>query len=101
MHVQRQVRTVNGEIVLEKQLEQFVFLYRPRMALPPEQTVMNDQQIGSDFDGHFDCRQTRIDGGGNARHLAVVLHLKSVGRTGVVRDVLRLEQPVTILHKHF
>jgi len=44
MRVERQVRTVNGEVVLDQRTEQFVGLARPRMRWRPEQAVMDDQQ---------------------------------------------------------
>jgi hypothetical protein len=46
MRVQRQVRTVNGQIILDQQFEHFPAPAGPGNGRTPEQSVMHDHQIG-------------------------------------------------------
>ena len=45
VRVQGQMRAVNGEVVFEQALEELAATTGPRMAWPPEQSVMHKQQI--------------------------------------------------------
>ena len=88
MRVERQVRTVNRQIVFDQQPEQFVFFPRPRMRRRPEQSVMDDEQIRLGGDGEFDRGEAGIHGGGDAGDRAAIVHLQSVRRAVVIADSL-------------
>lgn len=86
MEIQRQMGAVDGEIVLNQEPQHLMVLARPRLSWAPEQTVMNDEQVGLGRDCEADGGQGGVDGGGDSCDLPAVLHLKSVDSTGVVVD---------------
>ena len=62
----------------------------------PEKTVMNDQQVNPGDDGFADRGRRGIDGGGDPRHAAAILHLQAVHRAGPVLERLRLEDSIAV-----
>ena len=96
MRVQRQMRTVNRQIVFQQQPQQFVAPAGPWMGRRPEQPVMRDQQVRPGRDGQFHRRQARVHRGGDARDAAAVLRLQPVHRAVIVADGLRAKNPVQV-----
>jgi len=84
MRIQRQVRTINRQIVFHEQPEQFVFFARPRMRWRPEQSVMHNHQIRPGGDGEFHGGETGIHRRRNARDRAGVPGLQTVHRAVVI-----------------
>ena len=98
MRVERQVRTVDGQIVFHQQPEQFVSFARPWMRRRPEQSVMHDEQIRFGGDGEFDRGKAGVHGGGDFGDRSPAIHLQSVGRAVVITDGFRAEQLVAMFN---
>src|SRR5687768_8639861 len=49
MRIQRQMRTVNRDIVFQQQLHELVALLGPGMTGSPEQSVVHDQQVRTEL----------------------------------------------------
>ena len=98
MRVQRQVRTVNREVILDQQPEQFIAFRRPGMAGTPEQPVMHDQQFGPGRSGQLHGRQTGVHRRGDSLHRAAIFHLQPVDRPFPVTELIRAQQPITKAH---
>ncbi len=96
MRIEREVRTVNREVVVQQLAEQLVVRARPGMRPAPEQTVMDDQEVGARVDGEADRRQTRVHRGGDARDGASVLDLQSVDGAFVIVELARAQEAVAI-----
>ena len=99
MRVERQVRTVNRQIVLQQQPQQFVTFPGPRMARTPKQPVMNQQQVGLGRDGEPDRGQARVHRRGQARDRAAVFHLQPVDRPFPITEFIRAQQPIAMAHQ--
>ena len=84
MRVQRQMRAVDGEVVLEQQSQQFVSLACPRMRRSPKKSVMDNQEISVGANSQFDCGQRGIYGGGDAGDGAAIFDLQAVGGSIVI-----------------
>lgn len=80
MNIQRQMRAVDRQIVVQQEPEQLVTFSRPRMCLAPKQTMMNDEQIRFRLDRHPRRDKAGIDRGSHPAHSPSVLHLESVHR---------------------
>ena len=89
MRVERQVRAVNGEVMIEQRTQQFVLFPRPRMRRRPEQAVMHEQEIRPHLDSKPHRRETRVHRSGDTRDCARVFDLQAVRRAIVVADVAR------------
>ena len=76
--VEREMRTINGQIVLEQQRQQFIACASPGMTRVPEQSMMRNQQVGLRSDCQLHRRQVRVHGGGNASDGPLVFHLQTV-----------------------
>ena len=96
MRVERQVRAVNSDVVIEQQPQQLVAIAGPRMRRPPEKPVMYDQQIRPGGDRFFDRGRRGIDCGSDVRHAAAILRLQAVHRAGPVLERLGLEGAVAV-----
>ena len=86
MRIQRQVRTVNGQIVFDEQPEQFITLAGPRMRFGPEQAVMNDEQVRPRGNGHGHGGKTGVHGRSEARDGAGIFHLQAIDRAVVIAE---------------
>ena len=64
MAVQGQMRAVDSQVMLDQELEHLVTTACPGMASPPEQPVMNQQEIGPGLHGHANRRRGGVDRGG-------------------------------------
>ena len=96
MRVQRQVRAVNGDVVVKQQPQQSVAVAGPRMRRSPKQPVVDDQQIRPGVDRLLDRGRRGVHRSGEARHAAAILHLQPVHRTGPVLKRLRFEGAVAV-----
>jgi hypothetical protein len=96
VRVERQVGTVNRQIVFDKQPEQFASFARPRMRWRPEQAMMHDQQIRPGRDGEFYRGQACVHGGGQAADRAAILHLQTVGRAVIIAKSLCAQDFVAV-----
>ena len=97
MRVERQVRTVNRQIIFQQQPQQFVFFARPRMRRAPEQSVMHDHQVRLRRDGQLHRRQAGIHRRRDARDHAAIFDLQTIRCTVVVFDFIRAQQTVAVL----
>lgn len=96
MGIERKMGAVNGEVVFEEEFEELVTLAGPGMGGTPEETVMDDEEIGAGVNGFADGGDGGIDGGGDFGDGAVVLDLESVDRTGVVGKLLSLQSALAM-----
>ena len=81
MRIQREMRGVDGEIVVEEQPQEVVAGAGPGMLRSPEQSVVHDQQVRTGGHREFHRGQAGIDGGGEAGDAPGVLHLETVDGT--------------------
>jgi hypothetical protein len=79
MGIEWQVGAVDGEVCAEEQPELPVTRPGPRMGRRPEETVVDDQEIGLGVDGALEGGEGGVDGGGDAGNPAVILDLEAVG----------------------
>src|SRR5215470_9443148 len=68
MSVERQMGTVNSQIMLHQQSQHFIAFTCPGMAWIPEQAMMNDEQIDLGFHRHENRGKAAIDRRSQARH---------------------------------
>ena len=91
MRVQREVRTVNGQIVANQKIEHLPAPARPRYGRIPKQPVMHDHKARAGGDGQFDRGQRSINAGGDFRHGAGILDLQAVDRAVPIGVSFRAE----------
>ncbi len=96
VHVQRQVRAVHGDPAAHQRRDLAPPAPRERGARPPEEPVMDEQQIGVLPRRLPDHRLARIHRHRHAADLPVVLDLESVHRLRVVRDIAHAQVAVEI-----
>src|SRR6266571_3585671 len=96
MRIEREVRTIDREVVVQQTAEQLVVRPRPGMRPAPEQAVMDDQEVGARVDGEADRRQTRVHRGGDPRDRAPVLDLQSVDGALVIVELARAQEAVAV-----
>ena len=84
MRVQRQMRTVNSQVVFDEQFEQRVARAGPGNRRPPKQSVMHDQQPGLGGRGQLHGGQGGVHRGGDFGHRAGIFHLQPVGRALII-----------------
>ena len=92
MRIERQVRTVNRQVVFHQQPEQLIFFARPRMRRRPEQSVMDDEQIRFGGDGEFHGGEAGVHRRRDARDSAGVPGLQAIDRAVVIADFFGAEQ---------
>ena len=97
MRIERQVRTVNRQIIFNQQPEQFVFFARPRMRRRPEQSVMHNHQIRPGGNGELHGGEAGVHRRRDARDSAGVPGLQAVDRAIVISDCVGAEQLVAVL----
>ena len=78
--VQRQMRTVNGQIAFDEQCQQLAAPARPRHGRRPEQAVMDDEQIGPGGRRQLEGGEGAVHRGGDLGDRAGVFHLQAVDR---------------------
>ena len=98
MSVERQMRTVNGQIVFEQQRQQLVTSPSPRMTRVPKQSVMHNQQVRLRRDRQLHGRATRVHGGGNAGDRAPVFHLQPVHRAVPIVERRGVQESIAMPH---
>ena len=96
MSIQRQVRAVNGEVVLDQAAHQLVAFPGPRVGGPPEKPVMHQQQVRLGRRRQPDGRQARVHRRGDPGHRAAILDLQAVGGPVVILHLGRAQQPVAV-----
>ena len=96
MGIEREMGTVNSEVVIEKPFQKLITFTRPRMRRSPEKAVMNDQKVGTCFDCFGDGCCARIYGGRYPADGAVVLHLQAICRTRPVGELLGFERSIAV-----
>ena len=98
MSVERKVRTVDGEVVFEQKTEQFIPFAGPWMRRPPEQTVMDQEEICARSHCEPDGCQACVNGGGDTTDCPAILDLESVHRTIVILNCCSVQNPVAVLN---
>src|SRR2546427_8095466 len=96
--VQREMRTVNGQIVFEQQCQQLVTRARPRMTRVPEQSVVHNQQVRPRRGSQLHGGAARVHGGGNAADRATVFHLQTVCRAIPIVELGGAQQTIAMSH---
>ena len=96
VRIQRQVRAVNREIVVQQSPQQFTVSTRPRMPRGPEQAVVNEQKVRPGCHREPHRGQARVHRRSEARNRAVVLDLQAVVRPVVIREPRCAEQVVAM-----
>src|SRR6266516_2097531 len=96
--VEREMRTINGQIVFEQQRQQLIARARPGMTRIPEQSMMHDQQVRSGSDSQLHGGEARVHGGGNAADRASVFHLQTVHCAIPIVKRRGVQQTVAMAH---
>ncbi len=96
MGIERQVGTVDGEVVGDQEVQQFVILAGPGLAGIPEEAVVHKEQIGADIDGHLRGGEAGVHGGGDFGDGAGVLDLQTVGGPTVITDLGGAQEGVAL-----
>src|SRR6185312_17243296 len=96
MDIQWQMRAVNCKVVVQQQSEQFVALACPWMCGRPEQTMMNDEEVGFGRDSETDSGEAGVHGGGDPGHATAVRNLQTVNRAVPILHFSRAQFPVTV-----
>lgn len=91
MGIERQMGAVDGEVVFQQELKEFVAFAGPGMGWAPEESVVDDEEIGLGGDGECDGGEGGIDGGSDAGDGAVVFDLEAIEGAVVVFDVAGAE----------
>lgn len=86
MNIEGQMRTVNGEVVLDGAADFFVECPGKWLSTLPKHTMVNDEEIGSGGDSFANDGQGGIHSGGNVGDGAVILQLQAVDGTRIVGD---------------
>ncbi len=87
MEIKREMRAVEGEIVLECELENATEWTGNWLQPRPEQTVMHDEQIDPVLHRHLQRAGGGIDRRADFCHLAGVLDLETVQGVGIIFDL--------------
>lgn len=87
MSIQRQVDTIECDIVLDHVADHFIAPTDPGLEAAPEEAVMDQHEIGFDFAGHPEGIGADIDGGGDSGDFAGVGDLETVYRLGPVFEL--------------
>ena len=98
MSIERKVGTVHGEIVLQQKTEQLVTFAGPRMRRPPEQTMMDQEEICARSHCKFDGCQTGVNGGGDTTDCPAILYLEAIYRAIVILKYCSAQNPVAVLN---
>jgi hypothetical protein len=96
MGIERQMRAIHGQIILDQKRQYFAAFAGPGMGSAPEKTVVNNQQIGPGSDGKPGRRQAGINRGGNFRNPPAIFNLQSVDRAIVVFDFGGAQQVIAV-----
>ena len=99
VRVEGKMRTIDGEVVPQQQLQQFVTLARPGMGCAPEESVMDNEEIGFGGDGELDRCERGIDRSGDVCDGTVVLNLEAVEGPVVVFYFGRVEEAIAVVHE--
>ena len=100
MSIQRQVRAINREVILEQAADQLVAFSGPRVGRPPEKPVMHQQQVGLGRHRQPDGRQGRVHRRCDPGDRAAILDLQAVGGPFVILHPGRAQQPVAVADHH-
>jgi len=84
MGIQREMRTVNRQIIFQQQPQELVTLSRPWVGRPPKKPMMDQQKISAGADRQTHSGKRGVHGGGNSSDRAVVFGLQSVDRPVVI-----------------
>ena len=101
MKIERQVRTVNREIVFDQQPHQFITFPGPWMSGAPKKSVMNDEQICFRCDCQFYCGNTRVHCCGNFCDTAGIFHLQAIHRAVIIRNFARAKNFIAVRNNCF
>jgi hypothetical protein len=96
--VQRQMRTVHGQIAFDQQRQHLAAPARPRHGRRPKQAVMDDEKIGPGRRRQLEGGEGGVHGGGDARDRAGVFHLQTVDRSLPVGKRFGTKDSLTIPH---
>src|SRR3954469_23835063 len=66
------------------------------MRRPPEQTVVDNQEVCLNLDGLVDGGKGAVHGGGDLADSAAVLDLQTIDRSRPVRELFRLQATIAI-----
>jgi hypothetical protein len=97
--VQRQVRGVDGDVVIEQSLESTVDDAADRLRAGPEHPVVHEQEVGSGVDRAVYRAAREVHRRRHLLHAPRVLELQPVERAAVVGRVARREQVVEVANE--
>jgi hypothetical protein len=90
--VEGQVRAVDRDVVIEQELELLVERAGDRACSSPEQSVVDEEQVGTGVDRLSYAAERGVDCGGDTRYGPGVFHLESVVSSRVVGSRVGLQQ---------
>ena len=93
------MRTVDRQVMIEQEAQQFITPARPRVCWSPEKAMMNEQEVGAGFRGLAHSGETGIHSRRDFGDGAAILHLQAVDRPGPIRKLSRAQDLVAISDK--
>ena len=87
MGVEREMGAVDGEVVFHQEPEEFAAFAGPWNGASPEESVVDDEEIGPGFDSFLHGGEGRVHRRGDAGDGTVVADLESVVRAVVVAEL--------------
>ena len=98
MDIEREMRAVESQVVLESALQETPAAAGERLQSRPEQAVMDNEKIDPLLDRRINRPGRGIDRGPNFRHVARVPDLETIQRIRPVLDLIHPEEIATIFH---
>ncbi len=96
MGIEREVRTVNGQIMVDEQPQHRISLADPGLSWGPEKAMVHDHQIGLGRNGELDRCQACIHSRSNSGHRSRVLNLQAVDRSIPIVDRFWLQELIAV-----
>jgi hypothetical protein len=94
--IQREVGAVDGEVAVEEKPELLVAGAGPGVGWGPEEAMVDDEQVGPGGDGASECGASGVDGGGDTRHVTIIVDLQAIGGAVIVVEPGDAEESVAV-----
>lgn len=96
MRVQRKVRRIHGNVVLQQQADPFVVMPCQRDDTAPEESVVDNKEVGTGCRRAANRPLGRIDGRCNPRNRPLVRELQAVDRVRIVGNPMDVQERVQL-----
>ena len=94
--IEREVGAVDGEVAVEEEAELLIAGADPGVGRGPEEAMVDDEEVGPGGGGVSECGAGGVDGGGDTRHVSVILDLQAVGGAVPVLESGDAEESIAV-----